>query len=146
MKNIFSWITITRLTIVSAWLAAILMAQTLYFKFSGDEESMYIFKTLSELVFASESYEPHLRWGTGVLELISIFLLIRGDKFRLYGALLGSGLMLGAVLFHAIKLGVSVQGDGGQLFAYSLVTLLCCLALIACQRHRLKILFNRYTQ
>ena len=83
---------------------AIIMLQTLYFKFSGAAESVYIFNSIG--------LEPWGRIGTGVLELIaSILLLI--DRRAIWGAFLGIGLMFGAVVTHLFMIGVEVMGDGG---------------------------------
>lgn len=95
-------------------IAAIIMVQTLYFKFTGAEESIYIFSTIG--------MEPWGRIGVGVLELIaSILLFIPG--FVWAGALLAIGLMAGAIVMHLVFLGIEVQGDGGQLFIYSIIVL-----------------------
>ena len=96
---------------------AIIMLQTLFFKFSGAAESVYIFNSIG--------LEPWGRIGTGVLELIaSILLLI--DRRAIWGAFLGIGLMFGAVVTHLFMIGVEVMGDGGQLFFMALATLICC--------------------
>jgi uncharacterized membrane protein YphA (DoxX/SURF4 family) len=102
-------------------LAALIMLQTLYFKFSGAEESVYIFSTLN--------MEPWGRIGTGVLELIASTLILY-PRTTSIGALLGAGLMSGAVFFHLTKLGISVRGDGGQLFIYALLVLISCTILL----------------
>jgi uncharacterized membrane protein YphA (DoxX/SURF4 family) len=102
-------------------LAALILLQTLFFKFSGAEESIYIFSTLG--------MEPWGRIGSGILELIAS-LLILYPKTTFIGAALGAGLMAGALFFHLTKLGIAVQGDGGQLFIYALVVFICCIALM----------------
>jgi uncharacterized membrane protein YphA (DoxX/SURF4 family) len=102
-------------------LAALIMLQTLYFKFSGAEESVYIFSTLN--------MEPWGRIGTGVLELIASTLILY-PRTTSIGALLGAGLMSGAIFFHLTKLGISVRGDGGQLFIYALLVLISCTILL----------------
>jgi hypothetical protein len=103
--------------------AAIIMLQTLYFKFSGAEESVYIFSRLG--------MEPWGRIGTGMLELIAS-LLILYPKTTFFGSVLAIGLMAGAIFVHLIKLGISVKNDGGQLFIYALLVLIssAVLALI----------------
>ena len=102
-------------------LAAIIMLQTLYFKFTGAEESVYIFSVLG--------MEPWGRIGTGVLELIASILILY-PKTTVIGSALGIGLMSGAIFFHITKLGIAVRGDGGQLFIYALLVLLSCAALL----------------
>lgn len=110
-------------------IAAVIMLQTLFFKFTGAEESVYIFSQLG--------MEPWGRFGTGALELIAS-LLILFPRTSFLGAGLGAGLMSGALASHFTKLGISVKGDGGQLFVYALITLLCCVLLLI--HHRQDIL------
>jgi uncharacterized membrane protein YphA (DoxX/SURF4 family) len=100
--------------------ASLIMLQTLYFKFTGAEESVFIFSKLG--------IEPWGRIGTGVLELIASILILY-PRTTFFGALLGSGLMFGAVIIHLTKLGITVQGDKGQLFIYAVLTLVSCLLL-----------------
>ena len=108
--------------------AAVIMLQTLFFKFSGSPESIYIFKTLG--------MEPYGRIGTGVMELIASILILY-PKTTVYGAVLAIGLMAGAIFFHLTKLGLVVMDDGGQLFIYALLVLLSSVALVIIYRHQL---------
>ena len=108
--------------------AAVIMLQTLFFKFSGSEESIYIFKTLG--------MEPYGRIGTGVMELIASVLILY-PKTTVYGAVLAIGLMAGAIFFHLTKLGLVVMDDGGQLFIYALLVFISSLALAIIYRHQL---------
>jgi uncharacterized membrane protein YphA (DoxX/SURF4 family) len=95
-------------------LAAVILLQTLFFKFTAAPESVYIFSTIG--------IEPWGRIGTGIMELVaSILILIPATTA--FGALLAIGLMSGAIFFHFTKLGISVQNDGGQLFIYALLVL-----------------------
>ncbi|MBS1507836.1 MAG: DoxX family protein [Bacteroidetes bacterium] len=98
--------------------AALLLLQTLFFKFTAAPESVEIFTKLG--------MEPWGRIGTGVMELIASILILVPFTVWL-GALLAVGLMAGAVLSHLTVLGVEVQGDGGQLFAYAVIVLICGL-------------------
>jgi uncharacterized membrane protein YphA (DoxX/SURF4 family) len=102
-------------------LAALILLQTLFFKFSGAEESVYIFSTIG--------IEPWGRIGTGILELITAVLILYPRTTAL-GSLLGLGLMAGALFFHITKLGISIQGDGGQLFIYALLVFISCAILL----------------
>ena len=125
-KNLLPWIP--------RILAALIMLQTLYFKFSAAEESVYIFSTLG--------MEPWGRIGTGVLELIaSILILI--PAATAFGAVLGIGLMSGALFFHLTKLGIVVKDDSGQLFLYALLVFICCVILAWVYRSQLLQLFYR---
>ncbi len=108
--------------------AAIIILQTLYFKFTGADESIYIFSQLG--------MEPWGRIGTGVLELIAS-LLILYPRSTHFGALLAAGLMGGALFFHFTRLGISVQGDKGQLFIYALLVFVSSAALLVIYRSRI---------
>ena len=117
---------------IIAWvlrlLAAAIMLQTLFFKFTAAPESVYIFKTLG--------MEPYGRIGTGVMELLASVLILY-PKTTVYGAVLAVGLMAGAIFFHLTKLGLVVMDDGGQLFIYALLVFLSGLALVIIYRHQL---------
>lgn len=96
------------------------MLQTLYFKFTAAPESVYIFTQIG--------MEPVGRIGIGIMELIaSILILIPATT--VFGAILGVGLMSGAIFFHLSKLGINVMDDGGQLFIYAVIVFLCSLIL-----------------
>lgn len=96
--------------------AAAILLQTLYFKFTGQPESVELFTKLG--------LEPWGRMGTGVIELIaSILLLLPSTVF--IGALLAIGLMGGAILSHLTVIGIESNKDGGVLFILALATLLC---------------------
>jgi hypothetical protein len=101
--------------------ASAILLQTLYFKFTGAPESIYIFSTLG--------IEPYGRIGSGIAELIVVVLLLL-PKTTWLGALGGCGVMTGAVLSHLFVLGIEVQGDSGLLFSLAVITLLCCLILL----------------
>ncbi len=104
-------------------IAAAIMLQTLFFKFSSAQQSIDLFTTL-----AAEN-EALLRIGTGVLELISSILLFTPKKTWL-GALLTIGLMGGAMLSHVTILGIVHNNDGGLLFAGSAITFLAGAILL----------------
>jgi uncharacterized membrane protein YphA (DoxX/SURF4 family) len=105
-------------------LAAVILLQTLYFKFTAHLQSVKLFTILG--------MEPWGRIGTGVFELIaSILILI--PRTTLLGAIMGFGLMAGAIFFHLTKLGIIFDGDAG-LFTYAVITFACCLALIIIYR------------
>lgn len=105
--------------------AAVILLQTLYFKFTGAEESVYIFTTVGA--------EPWGRIGSGVLELIAAALLLVPATAPL-GAIVAAGLMAGAIASHLTVLGIEVRGDGGLLFALALTVLTASLAVIAIRR------------
>lgn len=102
-------------------IAVIILVQTLFFKFTAAEESVYIFAKLG--------IEPFGRIGSGIVELIaSILILI--PRTTLVGALLAAGTMMGALVSHLFVLGIEVQNDGGTLFTLAIITLICCLILV----------------
>lgn len=70
--------------------------------------------------------EPWGRIGTGVMELVASLLIIVPTTVWL-GAILGIGLMGGAIMSHLFVLGIEVKGDGGLLFIYALLVLACSL-------------------
>ncbi len=112
-NNVFTWII--KLT------AVVILVQTLFFKFTGAEESIYIFTKLG--------LEPFGRIGSGVFELIaSILILI--PRTTVLGAVLGMGVMFGALVSHLFILGIDVQNDGGLLFTLAIVTFVCCAILV----------------
>ena len=120
--------------LVLSWLcrivAAAILLQTLYFKFTGAEESVYIFGKIGA--------EPWGRYASAVAELFAAILLLV-PRTTWAGALLAAGVMLGAVGSHLTKLGIVVKDDGGLLFAVALVVLLC--ALVTAYIHRRQIPF-----
>ncbi|MBK7966242.1 MAG: DoxX family protein [Bacteroidetes bacterium] len=129
MKNYLKY-----LDVITKGIAAFLMIQTLFFKFTASPESVYIFSTLG--------LEPLGRIGTGVGELIaSILILI--PRTTWLGALGAIGLMSGAIFFHFTKLGIEVMNDGGQLFIYACLVLLCAGYLLIRNRQAPMALFNK---
>ena len=112
-NNVFTWII--------KLIAVVILVQTLFFKFTGAEESIYIFTKLG--------LEPFGRIGSGVFELIaSILILI--PRTTVLGAVLGMGVMAGAIVSHLFILGIDVQNDGGLLFTLAIVTFVCCAILV----------------
>ena len=110
---------------------AFILLQTLYFKFTGSPESMYIFSTLG--------LEPAGRIGTGVAELIaSILLLIPRTTWM--GAVLALGIISGAILSHLFVLGIEIMDDGGYLFILGLVVFACTATLVWMDRQEVPIL------
>lgn len=101
--------------------AAVILLQTLYFKFTGAPESIYIFSTLG--------LEPWGRIGSGVVELIASVLLLVPATAGI-GAVIALGVISGAILSHLTKLGIVVQNDGGLLFGLA-ITVFVCAAVVA---------------
>jgi putative oxidoreductase len=109
---------------------AVILLQTLFFKFTGAEESIYIFTTVGA--------EPWGRYGSGVMELIAAVLLLIPGTIAI-GALLAVGVGVGAVLSHLTLLGIDVQGDGGLLFGLACVVLVASAIVLAIHRRTLPI-------
>jgi putative oxidoreductase len=127
VKTIISWI----LRIA----AAAILLQTLYFKFTGHPESVELFSKLG--------VEPWGRIGTGIIELITgILLLLPPTAF--VGALMGGGLMGGAIVSHLTVLGIESKGDGGQLFTLALIELALCIAIALLYKQQAIQLLNRF--
>jgi len=102
-------------------IAAVIMLQTLYFKFTAAPESVYIFTTVG--------MEPWGRFGVGVMEAVASLLLLFTPLAWL-GAGLSLGLMTGAIGMHFTSLGIEVQGDGGYLFFLALAVALCAAYIL----------------
>ena len=100
--------------------AAAILAQTLFFKFSGAAESRFIFQSLH--------VEPWGRVASGVAELVCAVLLLVPRTAAL-GALLSLGVISGALLAHLFVLGIEVEGDGGLLFGLALSVFACSLVV-----------------
>ena len=117
---------------VASWtlqvVAAAILAQTLFFKFSGAEESKYIFATLGA--------EPWGRVATGFAELVAVMLLLAPRTVTL-GALLSVGLMTGAIGAHFTKLGIVVRDDGGLLFGLATTVFVCSAAVLVLRRREI---------
>ena len=110
-------------------IAAVIMLQTLFYKFSANPESVYIFTKLG--------MEPFGRIGSGIAELIaSILLLIPRTSW--IGAFMGVGIMAGAIASHVIILGFEVMNDHGLLFILALITFCCCTLILYLNRENIK--------
>jgi hypothetical protein len=127
MKNI--------LVKVAALVAAIILLQTLYFKFTAQPESVYIFSKLG--------IEPYGRIGSGIFELIVSILLLM-PKTRVYGGVMGIGVISGAILSHLFVLGIEVQDDGGTLFILALTVFFCCLYILIVERETVMGIVNKF--
>jgi putative oxidoreductase len=110
------------------------LLQTLYFKFTAQPESVELFTKLG--------VEPWGRIGTGIIELIaSILLLLPSTIF--IGALLGIGLMSGAILSHIMVIGIESKGDGGQLFMLAIIVLVSCISIAFIHKQDATLLMKR---
>jgi hypothetical protein len=108
--------------------AAIILLQTLFFKFTGAEESVYIFTKVG--------LEPWGRYGTGVVELIAAVLLFT-SCYAWLGGLLALGLIGGAIASHLTVLGIVVHNDGGLLFGLALAVFLASALVVFIHRRQI---------
>ena len=111
-------------------IVAVILLQTLFFKFSGAKESVYIFSTLG--------MEPWGRIGSGIVELIAAILLLVPATVTL-GTLLALGVISGAILSHLTRLGIALPavGDHGELFALAVVVFVGALIVLMLHRREL---------
>ena len=105
----------TVITLVLSLYIAFVFVQSLFFKFSGSDESIFIFSTLREWSGIG-LFEPFGRWAVGSAELVASVLLFV-PRTRIFGAGLALGIISGAIFFHLFTpLGIEILGDGGLLF------------------------------
>jgi uncharacterized membrane protein YphA (DoxX/SURF4 family) len=124
--KVFSWVL--RIT------AAVILLQTLFFKFTAAPESVYIFTKVGA--------EPWGRIGSGVVELIAAILILI-PRFTWLGSLLALGVMGGAILSHLTVLGIEVQGDKGLLFALALIVFVCSTTNLLLHRSEIPVIGRR---
>jgi Zn-dependent protease with chaperone function len=94
------------------------------------------------VLFTRLGVEPAGRIATGIIELMaSILILWRRTTWL--GALLGIGLMLGAIASHLFVIGIESAGDGGQLFAMAWLVLVLCIFLLYAYRKD-SVLWKKY--
>ncbi|MGB5321043.1 DoxX family protein [Lutimonas sp.] len=113
---------------ISSVAAAVILLQTLFFKFTGAPESVYIFNELG--------IEPYGRIGTGIVELIVAGLLLF-KRTSLFGSILGLGVISGAILSHLFVLGIEVQNDGGLLFGLAILVFILLTINLTLQQEKL---------
>jgi len=128
MKRIIYWII--RLV------PAVILLQTLFYKFSAAPVSVYIFESLG--------LEPVGRIGIGVLELIAAAMILL-PRTSILGAVLSLGLMMGALFSHLTVIGVNVHNDGGQLFALALIVALFSVFILIAERSKIYMFLEMIT-
>ena len=110
---------------------AIILVQTLRFKFTAHPDSVYIFSQVG--------LEPIGRIGIGILELISAILILF-PKTIWAGALLTVGIISGAIMMHLTQIGIEVHNDGGTLFYLALTVFLLASIILYDQRKNIPLL------
>jgi putative oxidoreductase len=127
--------TTCKLRMIASWtlqiIAAGILVQTLFFKFTGAEESRYIFEKLGA--------EPWGRIASGLIEALAAVLLLV-PRTVVLGAIVTLGVMSGAILSHLTKLGIVVQNDGGLLFALAVVVFVCTAVILIIRRRQIPLL------
>jgi putative oxidoreductase len=128
----------TSVTVIS-WIcriaAAVILLQTLFFKFTAAPESVYIFTKVGA--------EPWGRIGSGIAELIAAVLLLT-PRFVWAGASLALGVMTGAILSHLTVLGIEVQGDKGLLFGLAVAVFAISAIALILHRKQIPIVGSRF--
>jgi len=131
-----------------SWVAQLTVAgillQTLFFKFTGAEESVYIFTTLGRFVHVA-GVEPWGRIGSGVIELIAGLMLLVPATASL-GAGLAMGVMAGAIASHILVLGIEVKGDGGLLFALAVTAFVGSVVVLVLRRSQIPVVGRLFHQ
>jgi len=124
---------------ITSWTLQILVAatllQTLFFKFTGAEESVYIFTTLGA--------EPWGRIASGIIELCAAILLLIPGTVP-YGAILALVVISGAILSHLTRLGIVVQDDGGLLFGMALLVFAGSALVLLIRRDSLPVVGGKW--
>ena len=115
---------------------AVILLQTLFFKFTGAKESVYIFTTLSA--------EPWGRIGSGLVELIASILILV-PRTAVFGAILAFGTICGAIFAHLTRLGIKIPAvdDHGELFALAILVFVGCLVILYLHRGQIPIVGSR---
>jgi hypothetical protein len=125
--------------LVVSWIcriaAAVILLQTLFFKFTAAPESVYIFTRVHA--------EPWGRIGSGLVELIAAVLILI-PRTIWAGALLALGVMAGAIASHLTVLGIEVMGDGGLLFALALIVFGTSAAVLVLHRTQIPAFGRRF--
>jgi len=126
-------------------IAALILLQTLFFKFTAAPESVYIFTKVGQFV---HGFLPFLqvdtvqvwgRIGSGIIELIaSIFLLM--PRHVWLGALLAICATGGAILSHLTFLGIEVQGDKGLLFVLAITVVITSATALLLHRGQIPVI------
>ena len=126
--------TLTLISWICRITVAVILLQTLYFKFTGAEESRYIFTTL-----LGPDLEAFGRIGSGIVELVAAVLLIVPATVSI-GALLALGTISGAIVSHLTRLGIVVKDDGGLLFALAVLVFVLSALLLLIHRREIPVL------
>lgn len=134
---------LNKTTNIASWvlqiIVAVILFQTLFFKFTGAQESVYIFTKLGA--------EPWGRIGSGIVELIAVILLLIPSTVTI-GAILSMGVISGAIMSHLTRLGVVVVNsdgttDGGLLFGLAVAVFVLSAAILVLRRSQIPIIGSK---
>lgn len=139
MKKIITW--------VLSIFVAFVFIQSLFFKFTGSEETEIIFGTIASWMssiglpaFVAELFGEFGGYGVGTTELVAAILILI-PATRVPGASIGLLVISGAIFFHLFTpLGVdrvineAGDTDGGVLFYMAVAVWTSCAVIIAMSR------------
>lgn len=138
--------------LIASWIcqviAAVILAQTLFFKFTGAPESIYIFKTLG--------MEPAGRYGSGSAELVAVVLLLI-PRTAVLGAILSLGVISGAIVSHLTQLGITIPefddkgvqttgNDSGLLFGLAVLVFVTAAFVVYARRGQIPFIGPKLAQ
>ena len=132
----------SRAFIITSWalrlIVAVILLQTLFFKFSAAEESVYIFTTLG--------MEPWGRIGSGIFELVASILLLVPSTVAV-GAAMALAATGSAILFHLTRLGIALTpvGDHGELFTLAIAVTVCSIIVLLMHRRELPLVGRSFS-
>jgi uncharacterized membrane protein YphA (DoxX/SURF4 family) len=115
-------------------IVAIILIQTLRFKFLAHPDSVFI--------FTQAGLEPEGRIVIGFLELIAAFLIIFPRTVWL-GAGLTLGVISGAIFLHLTKIGIEVKSDGGALFYTAILIFILSAIILWHERKKIPLLGDK---
>lgn len=122
---------------IAAIAAAVILLQTLFFKFTAHPDSVYIFTQLG--------LEPFGRIGIGIVELIAAILLLI-PATQSIGGILSLGIISGALFSHLTQLGIIVNNDGGTLFALAVAVFISSAIVVWINRTSIPVIENFFAR
>ena len=123
------------LPLVIRLVIAVILVQTLFFKFTAHPDSVYIFE--------KAGLGDAGRIGSGIAELIAAILLLIPRTIWV-GALLSLGIISGAILTHITKIGIEVNGDGGTLFFMAVIIFVLSAITLWLHRKELPVIGHKF--
>jgi hypothetical protein len=162
-KSLTSWIRRHGHWLLTLFVAFVFI-QSLFFKFTGSPETVYIFEAKLDPWAASLGFSGVFAPGgifsakvVGTFELVASLLLLAGAAMarqravQVVGAAMGLGVISGAIFFHLFTpLGVAVintdgSSDGGELFMLACGVWISCALLLWMRRDVWLVWLSRLT-